>query len=168
MGGRHSHGSRAGLVAFRHIKSCQGANMSEKESGNVPSDGKGGAIGAVCSLMMILSVIGAVIGAAQFTKVPVVSAYSSYTRLEHDPLLVLFWLAGGAGSVAFWYALSGIGTILQWLERNHRESARVSGIRVETGISGSPQPASAPGESVQPSTSTAPEKGYIRRGRRSM
>lgn len=142
--------------------------MSEKESGNVPSDGKGGVIGAVCSLMMVLSVIGAVIGATQFTKVSAVSAYSSYTRLEHDPLLVIFWLAGGAGSVAFWYVLSGIGTIIQWLERNQPQAVKVSVDTAEAEGSESVRPTSAPDEPAQLSTSTAPEKGYIRRGRRSV
>src|SRR5690606_15186429 len=116
----------------------------------------------------ILSVIGAVIGAVQFTKVPIVSAYSSYTTLKHDPALVIFWLAGGAGSVAFWYVLSGIGTILQCLERGHREAAKESGITVKAGTSGSPQQEAAPDELTQPSAGTASGKGYIRRGKRSM
>lgn len=78
--------------------------------------GKGGAIEFVCMVMVVLSLLGAILGAIAFTEVPRIGYSGVVLGKERSGLLVALWLGSGMGSALVWWVLSGVGTALCWLE----------------------------------------------------
>ena len=109
-----------GILSIHFIfKVCK---MSENRPLVVPSKGKGTVIEVLCVLMALASLGGGVVGAIALGKVEV-DLYGLITRAEYVPELVTYWLIGGVVSALAWYVLSGIGTLINWHEFNHRNSA---------------------------------------------